>query len=179
MGDAPEITIAIQKTLELASRCANAETSDNYGCLGDQVEDLEGQAREAFQAKVDFASLLPKLKAAKPLTPADLKSLELLMVGDAEYFLKYETEFDHWKSQIQQLIGEISKLQSGDLDIDGLMHLRALCREVSRVLPAVVYYLDQKERARKFQDATREPIDAEGYRFLAEIVSNMLSSDKM
>jgi len=191
MGDIPQLSENIQKTIELASRCAQAETSDNYGALGDQVEELEGQAREAFQSRMDFASLLPKLKSGKPLTPADLKTLELLIVGDAEYFLKYETEFNHWKTEIQQLVGEISKLQSGiqskaqskaqsnDLDVDALMHLRALCDEVRRILPAVVYYLDQKERASKFQQATQAPIDAEASRVLAEIVEQMLVSDKM
>ncbi len=179
MGDAPQINAAIQNTLDLASRCNQAETSDNYGLLGDQVEELDGRAREAVQSHLDFASLLPKLKAGKQLTPADLKTLELLIVGDAEYFLKYETEFDHWKSDVKQLVGEISKLQSSDLDVDGLMHLRALCAEVRRVLPAVVYYLDQKERAKKFQQATQESIDPEGYRVLAEIVEQMLLSDKM
>jgi hypothetical protein len=183
MGEAPQLNTTIQKTVELASRCAQAETSDNYGLLGDQVGDLESEAREALQSKMNFGSLLPKLKAGKPLTPDDLKTLELLIVGDAEYFLKYETEFDHWKSEVQQLIGDISKLQSGlptsDPGVDGLLHLRALCEEVGRVLPAVVYYLDQKERAAKFQEATRGPIDAEGYRVLAEIVEQMLLSDKM
>jgi len=191
MGDIPQLSENIQKTIELASRCAQAETSDNYGALGDQVEELEGQAREAFQSRMDFASLLPKLKSGKPLTPADLKTLELLIVGDAEYFLKYETEFNHWKTEIQQLVGEISKLQSGiqskaqskaqsnDLDVDALMHLRALCDEVRRILPAVVYYLDQKERANKFQQAMQGPIDAEASRVLAEIVEQMLVSHKM
>jgi hypothetical protein len=183
MGDVHQINKAVQKTLELASRCAQAETSDNYGLLGDQVGDLENQTREAFQSKLNIGSLLPKLKAGRPLTPDDLKTLELLIVGDAEFFLKYETEFDHWKSEIKQLIGEISKLQPGSpasaLDADGLLHLRALCAEVSRILPAVVYYLDQKERTNKFKEATRGPIDADGYRVLAEIVEQMLSSDKM
>jgi hypothetical protein len=179
MGDTPELSTTIQKTLEVASRCTQTQTSDNYGALGDQIEELEGQAREAFQSRMNFASLLPKLKAGKSLTPADLKTLELLIVGDAEYFLKYETEFDHWKSEIQQLLGEMSKLQSSNLDVDGLMHLRALCAEVRRVLPAVVYYLDQKERAGKFQQATQGPIDAEASRVLVEIIEQMLVSDKM
>jgi hypothetical protein len=179
MGDTPELSTTIQKTLEVASRCTQTETSDNYGALGDQIEELEGQAREAFQSRMNFASLLPKLKAGKSPTAADLKTLELLIVGDAEYFLKYETEFDHWKSEIQQLLGEMSKLQSSNLDVDGLMHLRALCAEVRRVLPAVVYYLDQKERASKFQQATQGPIDAEASRVLVEIIEQMLVSDKM
>lgn len=183
MGDLPQLGTTIQKTLDFASRCTQSESSDNYGALGDRIEELEGQAREAFQSKMDFASLLPKLKAGRPLTPADWKTLELLIVGDAEYFLKYETEFDHWKGEIQQLLREISTLQSGaqknELDVDGLMHLRALCGEVRRVLPAVVYYLDQKERAGKFQQAMQGPMDAEASRVLAEIVEQMLVSDKM
>jgi hypothetical protein len=149
MGDVPQINLTIRQTLDLASR---------------------------FLSKVDLASLLSKLKSCKPLTPADLKTLELLIVGDAEYFVKYETELDRWKGEIQQLLGEISKLQSDALDVDGLMHLRALCEEVRRVVPPVVYYLDQKERASKFQEATRGPIDTEGYRFLAEIVEQMMVS---
>jgi hypothetical protein len=178
MADAPRIGATIQKTLELASRCTQLETSDNYGALGDQVEELEGQARQAFLAKVEIASLLPKLKTGKPLTPEDLKTLELLIVGDAEYFLKYENDLEQWKSEIKKLLGEISNLQSSDLDVDGLMHLRALCAEVGRVLPDVVYYLNQKERTSKFQAATREPLDSEGYRVLAEIVEQMLLSGK-
>ncbi len=88
MSASPKITDTIRATLELAARCAQSESCDNYGLLGDQVEELEAQAREAFQSHVDFASLLPKLRQAKPLTPADLKALELLSVGDAEYFLE-------------------------------------------------------------------------------------------
>jgi hypothetical protein len=174
MGDVPQVNATIQKTLELASRCTQLETSDNYGALGDQVDELEGQARRAFLAKMEIASLLPKLKTGKPLTPEDLKTLELLIVGDAEYFLKYENDLEQWKSEIRKLLGEISNLQSSDLDVDGLMHLRALSAEVGRVLPDVVYYLNQKERTGKFQAAMREPLDAESYRVLAEIVEQML-----
>jgi hypothetical protein len=174
MGDVPRISATIQKTLELASRCTQVETSDNYGALGDQVEELEGRARQAFLAKMEISALLPRLKTGMPLTPEDLKTLELLIVGDAEYFLKYENDLEQWKSEIRKLLGEISNLQSSDLDVDGLMHLRALCAEVGRVLPDVVYYLNQKERTSKFQAATREPLDSEGYRVLAEIVEQML-----
>lgn len=178
MGDVPQVQSTIKKTLELASRCVQAETSDNYGFLEDQVEELEGRAREAFQSKMDIASLLPKLERGKPLSPAELKTLELLIVGDAEYHLKYETEVDHWKSELQRVLGEIAKLPS-ELDVDGLMHLRALCQEAREVLPDIVFYLDAKERTSKFQAATQGSIDPQGYRFLAEIVRQMMSSDKM
>jgi hypothetical protein len=174
------VKTAMDKALQQASRCAQSETSDNYVALEDELEELEGQARETFQSKMAFASLLPKLEKQKPLTPSDLKTLEMLVVGDAEYYLRYETKLDVWRSEFSQILKEITALQSADLDldVDGLMHLRALCREARRVLPDLVFYFDQKERAGKFQQATKGPIDAEAYRVLTEIVKDMLESEK-
>jgi hypothetical protein len=44
MGDSRQVNRTIQQTLELASRCTHAETSDDYGILGDQIEELEGHS---------------------------------------------------------------------------------------------------------------------------------------
>jgi hypothetical protein len=182
MGDIEKVGAAVKAevktTLELASRCAGAESSDNYGLLEDQVGELEGVTRQAFQSEIDFGTLLPKLQQMQPLTSGDWKNLELLMVGDADSYLKYETEFEHWKTEVGQLMGEIGKLESASMDLEGLMHLRAVCQELRGVLPDIVNYLDAKERTAKFQQARQGPIDAEGYRVLAEIVDKMLSSQK-
>jgi hypothetical protein len=179
MGDVPSITTAIDKALELASRCAEDESSENFELLEDKIEELEAQSREAFQAKMDFASLLPKLENAKPLNPADLKTLELLIVGDAEYYLKYETELDEWRKESKRILSEIAGLRTMDLDVDGLMHLRALCREARRVLPDLFFYFEQKERAARFQAATKGTIDQDGYRVLARMLKRMLESESM
>lgn len=179
MSDSPQIATLIKAVQEQATRCAAAENSDNYGDLDAQVETLEGRARETIQSKLSISSLLAKLKERKPLGADDLKTLELLIVGDAESFVKYESDLDAWKKEVNQLMAEVEKLQSAQLDIDGLMHLHALCQELGRVLPNIVYYLDKKERAAKFQETTKGPLDAEGYRVLSEIVEAMASSEKM
>ncbi len=178
MGKDPQIAAVIKAVQEQAARCAGAENSDNYGDLDAQVETLEGQAREIVQSQMDISSLLAKLKERKPLGPDELKTLELLLVGEAESFLKYEADLESWKSEANQLLAEIGKLPSS-LDVDGLMHLRALCQELRRVLPNIVYYLDKKERAAKFQDASKGTLDAEAYRVLSQIVQAMASSEKM
>jgi len=181
MGDNEKVRAAVRAevkaTLELASRCAGAESSDNYGLLEDQVGELEGVAQRAFESQIDGGGLLSKLTQMQPLTSGDWQNLELLMVGEAESYLKYETEFEHWKGEVRQLIEEMGKLESS-MDIDGLMHLRAVCQELRGVLPDMVNYLDAKERTAKFQQARQGPIDTEGYRVLAEIVEKMLSSEK-
>jgi chromosome segregation ATPase len=174
-----QVKAGIQKALELASRCSASETSDNYEFLEEQVDQIEAQAREVVQSKLELDSLLEKLNGREPLTPSDLRTLELLIVGDAEFYLKYESELTEWKTQLKRVLDEVASLQNSVLDIDGLMHLRALCREAHESLADLVFYFDAKERAVKFKASTQGPIDAEGYTFLAKIVREMLTSDKM
>jgi hypothetical protein len=179
MANVSEVLTSIERTVELSSHCAETETSDSYDGLGAAVATLSEQAHQAMKSQLDIASLLAKLKEQKPLGPDELKTLEFLIVGDAEYFLKYEADLDRWREEAKQLIAEIAKLQSAPLNVDSLMHLRALCQELQRVLPNIVYYLDQKERTTKFHQATKGPIDEEGYRVLALMVTAMISSDRL
>jgi hypothetical protein len=174
-----QIKASFQKVLDLVARCNAAESSDNYEFLEEEIDELEAHARQAVNAKMDFKSLLAKLVGGLPLTPADLKTLELLIVGDAEYYLKYESEIEEWKTQVKRVLDQIANLQTSTLDVDSLMHVRALCREAHEVLSDLVYYFDAKERTAKFKIATQGQIDPDGYRFLAEIVQEMLASDKM
>jgi hypothetical protein len=73
----------------------------------------------------------------------------------------------------------MNPLASSPADVDDLLHLRALSQELRRVLPDIVYYLEDKERVERFRKATAGPLDPEGYRVLAEIVTAMISSDKV
>ena len=173
------IQTSIQKALELATRCTASETSDNYEFLEEQVDQLEAEAREGFHSRMNFGPLLAKLEGGKPLSADDLKALELLIVGDAEYYLKYESEVAEWKAQLKRVLDQIAALRASTLDVEALMHVRALCREAHEAIADLVYYFDSKERVAKFRAATQGPIDSEGYHFLAEIVPQMLASDKM
>jgi hypothetical protein len=176
MDNVSPVKTTIKAALDQAARCVASETSENYDALDALAQTLDGQAREALQSKLDLASLLPKLKQKKPLTPDDRKTLELLIVGDSESFVKYESDLPHWKAEVQRLVNELNGVAA---DVDGLLHVRAVCQEMRRVIPDVVYYLDDKERIERFRNATAGPLDAEGYRVLAEIVTAMISSDKV
>jgi hypothetical protein len=117
-----------------------------------------------------------KLENGKPITPNDLNTLKLLMVGDADYFVKYDDDFDRSESELKRIIEEIRKLQTSNLDVDGLMHLRVLCREACSVANPATFYLEQKERVRKFEEATTGGIDSESGRFFAHMIRHMMTS---
>jgi hypothetical protein len=179
VANSQEVCARVKEALELAAQCFQAESSQGYAVLSEQLNELESSAREAFQDHTDYKSLLNKLEKGNPLTADELNTLKLLIVGDAEYYLKYDEDFDRWKIELGKIVDEIRRLQSSDLDVDALMHLRVLCREAYSVLTPTGYYLEQKERVRKFEEATRDPIDRASGRMLADMIKHMMASDMM
>jgi hypothetical protein len=176
MAEYQDVSAKTGETLDLAARCFEAENSEGYRVLIEQLEELETLARENFQNHADYKSLVSKLENGAPLTPDDLNTLKLLMVGDADYYLKYDDDFARSESELKEIVEGIRKLQSGNLDVDGLMHLRVLCREACSVARPTAFYLEQKERVRKFEDATRDGIDRESGRILADIIRRLMTS---
>jgi len=174
-----QVADRLKATLNLATRSFAAELSEGYVTLSEELDELENQARETVQSQIDCQRLIDKLRKAKPLSAEEMNTLRLLIVGDAQYYLKYETDFGHWKNELQRIVGEIGKLDTGNLNVETLMNLRALCREAGRFLPDIIFYLDQKERASKFEEATRGPLDRQSGEFLAGIIEKMVSSSRM
>ena len=175
MADTEGISTRIKEALDLSAQCFEAEKSEGYEVLSEKLEELEAAARVTFQAHEDYKSLLTKLDKGTPLSPDELNTLKLLIVGDADYYLKYDEDFDRSKSELKTILDEIRGLQSAELDVDGLMHLRVLCREAASVLIPTSYYLEQKERVQKFQEATRDPIDRESGKMLAHITRESMA----
>jgi len=177
-----DVAARINETADLATRSLEAEASAGYETLDLQVRELEAQAREAFQAKLGdhFWPVVEKLENGAPLAAAEQDMLQLFMVGDAKYYVKYENDVENWKNEVKRLVEEMRRLQaSGLTEVDSLMHLRALCREAMRILPDLAFYFGEKERARKFEEAIRGAIDRDTRRLLANLIKEMLASDKV
>ncbi len=182
MVDAQDVDNKIDELIEVSAASFKKETEANYKNFQQYVQDLEGLAREAFQAKLDkmYWPILEKLEEGRALTTAEHNILELLMVGEAKYYLQYEHELEHWRNELKRLLEEIKKQQISGLDeIDSLMRIRAICREAMRVLPDMAYYFRERERVRTFEDVTRDAIDNETRRALANLIKDMMDSDDM
>ena len=182
MPTAKDVDAKIDDLTSLSTTALKQETEANYQELQTLIFDLEGLARETFQAKLEglYWPILSKLEQGESLTAAEHEALEMLMVGEAKYYLRYETNLDNWRAELQQLLDEIRKRQAAGLDeIDSLMKLRALCREAMRVLPDLTYYFREKERIRRFETATSGAIDVETRRSLANLIKEMMESDQL
>jgi hypothetical protein len=116
---------------------------------------------------------LTKLEKGSLLTAEELKTLRSLIVGDTDAYLKYDDVFSQSKDELSKIIDEIKKLQSRNLDLETLMHLRVLCREAFSALAPTLHYLEQKERVRNFDEHTRGALDNDASRILAGIIKEM------
>jgi hypothetical protein len=171
-----DVSTRVQEMLAAATHCFEAESSDGYAALTEQLDELETAARETVQGHADYRSMLTKLDRGAPLGADELRTLKLLIVGDADSYVKYDDEFDRWKTELKRVLEQIRGLKASDGDAEALMHLRALCREASSVLVPTAYYMEQKERVSHFDHATRGPIDRESGSLLAELVRRMMDS---
>ena len=182
MVDVQDVDAKINEVLEGAALTFRDENESRYEEFQSQINNLEGVAREAFQTKLDdmYWPILAKLEEGQPLTAAEHNILELLMVGEAKYYLRSEQDVELWRGEIKRQLEELKKQQALGLDeIDSLMRIRAVCREALRVLPDMAYYFREQERVRRFDEMTQNAIDVETRRSLANLIKEMMGSDQM
>ena len=166
----------------VASEALGSDNSQKFEEFDLQVRELESMAHEAFQAKYDniFKDIVVKLEKGIDLSNEEFNLLKLLIVGDAEYYIKYENDLKNWQNELARLAAEIGNLESNNLDnTDNLLHMQALCRDARGVLPEITHYYREKERIARFEAAASSPVDDESKKIMADVVKSMISSDKM
>jgi hypothetical protein len=168
-----DIAAQVAQVLELAAQCAAVGTSDRYAILNDELQALESSTELALQPHVDRKALLGKLEKGAPLTQDEVSMLRRLIVGDADYYLKYDDDFARSKDELHKILDAIRKLQSRALDPDAMMHLSVLCREACSLLVPTIYYLTQKERVGRFEAAMQGPMTRAAGRVLADVIGGM------
>src|SRR5205807_2573790 len=106
----PQDVIAqLDGMLAAAARCAASETAQNYDALGQELQDLGELSYLTCERDVDHAALVKKLRAGHALSPEVMSKVRLLMVGDADYYLKYDEEFGRCKAEVAKIIVEIER----------------------------------------------------------------------
>ena len=178
MAGPQDVAAKVEDALAAAARCSTAETAQNYEALAQELQDLGEMAQRSCEAHVDYRSLVRKLRAGDALSPDEMATLRLLIVGDADYYVKYDEEFDRCKAELAKIVGDIGRLNQGEFNADSLMHLSVLCREADSLLVLAQHYLDARDRVRRFEASTGSAIDRDSARALATIVEGMVAQSQ-
>src|SRR5579864_523547 len=129
MAGPQDVIAKVEDALAAASRFSTDETTQNYDALAQELQDLAELARLSCQSDDHYGALVGKLRAGDPLSPEEMAKVRLLIVGDADYYLKYDEEFGRCKSELAKIVAEIERFKDGELSADALMHLSVLCQE--------------------------------------------------
>ena len=173
-----DVVAKVEDALAAAARCATDETTQNYDALAQELRDLGEMAQRSCEAHVDYRSLVRKLRAGDALSSDEMATLRLLIVGDADYYVKYDEEFVRCKTELAKIVGEIGQLKQGEFGADALMHLSVLCREADSLLVLAQHYLDSRDRVRRFEESTKGALDRDSARTLATIVEGMVAQSQ-
>src|SRR4029077_9470508 len=114
MAAPQDVSAKLDGALAAAARCSAGETADNYDRLRQDLQDLAEVAQRSCEAHADYRTVVRKLRAGDALSTEEMTTLRLLLIGDAEYYLKYDEEFELCKTDLAKIISEIERLKGGE-----------------------------------------------------------------
>ena len=177
MQNIAALTRTMDETLEAAARCLGAESVTFAEALGERLHALTEVSRESFLGLLaeDFFRIAEKLEAGADLEREEQGALEMLLVGDAEMYLRMERDADTWRAELRRIVGEIRQVRDGGFgDPRALLRLRALCAEANRVLPDLTFYLMERERVERFRESM-EALGTTERLFLSRLIREKLA----
>src|SRR5207237_528269 len=151
------------------------ETTQNYDALAQELQDLGEVARLSCRSHDHYGALIGKLRAGDALSPDEMAKVRLLIVGDADYYVKYDEEFDRCKAELAKIVSEIERLKQSEFSVDTLMHVSVLCQEADSLAALAQHYLDSRDRVRRFEESTKNALDRDSAHTLAIIIEGMVA----
>ena len=130
---------------------------EDFSRLSTIFENIGAYFREYIQDETgrEIKAVLRKLRDGSELADEDMELLRIWMVGDALHYVKLENNFDDWVDELKRLVGVILSYKDKAADIHSACELRGLLRDGSRVLADIFYYVQQKDRIERFEEASR------------------------
>lgn len=174
MVDFKELNTRIERSFNDATK---ANDASSYQALAAIFSDTEVQLREHIQdiTKGEINRIIQKLEKGGEISPEEIKFIKLWIVGDADYYIKLENNFNDWLSELKRIIGVINNLKESNPDFETASHLRAILEDGKRVICDIAFYLEQKERIANFEESTLE-LDKEEKDLLVKLLKNKLAS---
>jgi len=172
----------IKATQERSRQCLEQETSENYEVLDNQFRQLGVMARELLQASLQgqYRSIADKLEKGKPLSQEERQVLETLIIGEARAYQEQEKDFTAWVDKVSDLARELNALEARGVESSqDLIQLQALALQARAVLPALTYYLRERERIQRFENSMQSELSEASGRLLADVLREMMQSGRM
>lgn len=158
----------------LAQNISNTKPdAEAYGRLVGDFNDLSGSLDEIMRKFTgnEVHGVIERLENDGPVTKRDLTLIRMWIVGDAEEYVRTENNFQDWCVELDRLKQEFLALQEKDMGLADVIHLKALLLDASKLVPSIIFYLEQQAKVKRFDDAS-QCLDAEQKKLLASILKS-------
>jgi len=88
-----------------------------------------------------------------------------------------ENDLPAWVTELDRLVGVLRELRAEAMTLSTMSRMEATIRDALRVSSDIVFYRQQEERIRSFQNTTKS-LTREDKRTLARILAQKLSSEQ-
>ncbi len=149
----------------------------SYERIAGVFDEFERTLREHIQETTEdrISEIINKLRTDDPMSSEDVEYIKLWVVGDADYYTKLENNFGDWVKELERLRNEIIRINDPQPDLPTCSKLRAILQDGLRLIPDIIFFLEQKERVDHFNQATVK-LDREERDLLIKVLNNKLSS---
>lgn len=155
MPDLKALSARVSSSFNDAQKAAD---SASYQRLAAVLSESGEQLREHIQdiTGEQISKIIRKLEAGSQIAKDELAFVRLWVVGDAQYYLKLENNFQDWLSELGRIMNEVDRINNPEPDLETASRLRALLEDGKRVVYDIAFYLEKKERIANFEESTLE-----------------------
>lgn len=140
-------------------RAAETPDGEEFNRLSNVFHHHKSAIREKIQAMTskEVKGIIKKLAEGEDPTKDEMDLVKLWIVGDAEAYSKMENNFEDWIAEFKWLESLMAEQASGTEEVQDLFRIQGILEDASRLAINIGYYLETKERIRRFEEATANP----------------------
>jgi hypothetical protein len=144
---------------ELMSQAVENPDAEEFNRLSNLFQSRKSAIREKIQAMTskEVKEIVKKLAEGGDPTREEMDLVRLWIVGDAESYSKMENNFEDWIAEFNWLESLVREQETGPEEVQDLFRVLGILEDASRLAINIGYYLETKERTRRFEEATSNP----------------------
>lgn len=173
---------ALQDTVATLTEAAQAaltnQTTEDFVALERYLAEVEVYARELQQSmwSREAKTAISHVEGGSPLTPTDQEVIRAFLISDAEHYIRLENNFPDWCKELERLMTDVAK-RVNTVDRGNIAELRAVLKDVQRLLPDIRNYLDEKARIARFEEALSH-LDSASRKLMGKVLREALENPK-
>ena len=150
---------AVKDLARLMRQAMENPDAEEFNRLSNVFQNRKSSIREKIQAKTskEVKEIVKKLAKDGDLTKEEMDLVKLWIVGDAEAYSKLENNFEDWVAEFKWLESLVEEQESSAEEVQDLFRVQGILEDASRLAINIGYYLETKERIRRFEEATSNP----------------------